>query len=165
MSRSTWPETIEPAGITETGAATGQFVTTINTTGDVGVSAPTPMIHTLETGSNDITVSYYLCRQLADYHRRISLTRADSTPSVPIGLSGVMAGNGANMTATLSWDEVTTNDNGVDPPTAITDLVGYYVWEKVCAKNKPNCTGGDIVADWFLRAAIAADATPSTPGA
>jgi len=48
---------------------------------------------------------------------------------------------------TLSWSAVTQNTDN----SAIADLAGYRVYERVCAKNKPNCTGSDIVADWFLR--------------
>ncbi len=156
---STVPESIEPAGIKETGAATGQFEVTIHTTDDVDVSAPTPLILTLATGANDIEVSYTFAGN-SPIFIDVTPDPCDSTPSAPTGFSGVMAGVGANETVTLSWNAVTTNDD----TSTITDLVGYYVYEKVCEKTDPDCAAADAVADWFLRAVIAADPTPETPG-
>jgi Tfp pilus assembly protein PilE len=155
---STWPESQNPTGILETSATSGQFEVTVNTSDDIADVGPTPIVHTLATGSNDITISYTWAAN-SPITIDVNPDPCDSVPSAPTGFSGVMAGVGSNETATLSWDAVTTNDDA----SAITDLAGYYVWEKVCANNKPNCTGGDIVADWFLRAAIAPDPTPSTP--
>ena len=155
---STWPETIKPTGILETGAATGQFEVTINTTDDVDVSTPTPLIHTLTTGNDDITVSYSWAGN-SPITIDVTPDPCASTPSVPTGFSGAMAGVGSNETVTLSWSEVTTNDD----LSTIDDLVGYYVYEKVCGKSDPDCAAADAVADWFLRAVIAADPTPETP--
>ena len=44
----------------------------------------------------------------------------------------------------------------------ITDLGGYRIYERVCAKDKPNCTGGDIVAEWFLRNSVGSGTTGVT---
>ena len=145
---STWPEAIVPAGTLESSATSGSFSTTINTSGDVGVSTPTPLIHSLVTGSNDITVSYTWAGN-SPLTINVNSDPCDSTPSAPTGLTGDNSANHQNITD-LTWNAVTTNDDA----SAISDLAGYFVYEKVCAKNKPNCTGGDIVADWFLRSAV-----------
>ena len=60
----------------------------------------------------------------------------------------------------LSWTAVTQNTDN----SAISDLAGYKVYEKVCAKNKPDCTGADIVADWFLRTSVGSGTTSVTVG-
>jgi hypothetical protein len=77
-----------------------------------------------------------------------------NTPKKPTGLTGSVSGN--NMT--LSWTAVTQNTDN----SAITDRAGYKIYEKVCAKNKPNCTGADIVADWFVRTTVGSSTTSVT---
>ncbi|MBI5586745.1 MAG: hypothetical protein HY889_00085, partial [Deltaproteobacteria bacterium] len=122
--------------ITESGAATGTFTTTITTTGN---SADTGKLLTLPTDT--ITVHYPFANP-ADKTVSVTVDPCTTTPKAPTGLSGSV--NGQNIT--LSWTAVTQNTDN----TAITDLAGYKVYEKVCKKGKTNCTGGDIEQDWLL---------------
>ena len=138
---STWPETITPTGILETAATSGTFEVTINTTGDVDVVAPTPIIHTLATGNDDITLSYTYAGN-SPITIDVSPDPCDDTPDAPTGLTGDTAVNHQTI-INLTWNAV-----------AAADLAGYYVYEKVCAENKFDCTGADIVADWYLRSAV-----------
>jgi hypothetical protein len=60
---------------------------------------------------------------------------------------------------TPSWTAVTLNTD----LSAIIDLAGYRVYEKVCDKNTTiNCTGADLIADWFLRTTVSSPATSVT---
>ncbi len=126
--------------ITESGAATGTFTTTITTTGN---SADTGKLLTLP--ADTITVFYPFASPTS---KTVSVVvdPCTNTPKAPTGLSGSVSGQ--NMT--LSWTAVTQNTDN----SAIADLAGYRVYERVCAKNKPDCTGADIVADWFLRTTV-----------
>lgn len=127
--------------ITETGAATGTFTTTITTTGN---AADTGKLLTLPT---DTVTVFYPFASPSSKTVSVTVDPCSNTPKAPTGLSGSVAGS--NMT--LSWTAVTQNTDN----TAIADLAGYRVYEKVCAKGKTNCTGGDIVQDWFLRTTAA----------
>ncbi|OGP17281.1 MAG: hypothetical protein A2V21_302850 [Deltaproteobacteria bacterium GWC2_55_46] len=123
--------------ITETGAATGTFNKTITTTSDVTDSGK------LLTLTTDTISVYYPYASPTTKTISVVVDPCTNTPKAPTGLSGSVTG----QNVTLSWTAVTQNTDN----SAITDLAGYRVYEKVCAKNKPNCTGSDIVADWFLR--------------
>ena len=136
---SNWPETFSPI-VTETGATTGTFNITIGTTGDVAESGK---LHVLS--SDTITVDY----PSASLSETVTVIPdpCDSTPSAPTGLSGSVTGQNID----LDWDAVTDSD-----------LAGYRIYERVCAKDKSNCTGGDIVAEWFLRNSVGSATTSIT---
>lgn len=136
---STAPGSYAPS-IVESGAATGSFSTTIATTGDVAESGK---LLTLPTDT--ITVTYPFASP-ATKTVSVIVDPCTNTPKAPTGLSG--SASGQNLT--VSWTAVTQNTDS----SAITDLAGYRVYERVCAKNKPDCTGADIVADWFLRTTV-----------
>jgi len=133
---STAPDTFAPT-IAETGAATGTFTKVIGTTDDV-----TDSTKLLTLPADTVTV-YYPYASPTTKTVSVVVDPCTNTPKAPTGFTG--SATGSNMT--LSWSAVTQNTDN----SAITDLAGYKVYEKVCAKNKPNCTGGDIVADWYLR--------------
>jgi hypothetical protein len=130
--------------ITETGMATGTFVVTINTA-DSGADTTKLHVATIDT----ITAQYDPTGG-APVNDIVSviLDPCTNTPEAPANLTGSVTG----QTITLDWDEVTLNTE----PSPITDLAGYRVYEKVCANGKPDCTGADIEADWFLRSTVAA---------
>lgn len=123
--------------IPETGPATGTFTATITTTGN---SADTGKLLTLP--ADTITV-FYPFASPSSKTVSVVVDACTNTPKAPTGLSGSVSGS----SMTLSWTAVTQNTDN----SAITDLAGYRVYEKVCAKGKTNCTGGDIVKDWFVR--------------
>ena len=137
--------------ITETGPATATFNTTVTTTSSS--SDPTKLL-TLATDT--VTVTYPFATPST---RTVSVVvdPCTNTPNAPTGLTGTVSG----QNITLNWTAVTQNTDS----SAITDLAGYRVYEKVCAKNKPNCTGADIVTDWFLRTSAASGTTTATVNA
>lgn len=165
---STWTEKIEPIGVTETANGSGQFSVTIGTTDDVGVAATDTLIHSLETGSGDITVIYdppyvnpaafppiiVLNSPISIDVNPVPPDPCVSTPSAPTGLTGDNSLNHQYITD-LTWNAVTTNDDS----TAIADLAGYNIYEKVCNKNKPDCTGADIDTDWYPKDSVGPDKT------
>ena len=131
--------------VTETGNATGTFIFKV-TTADSAADATKLHVDATDT----ITTQYFPTGATSAENTTISVISdpCTDTPDAPANFTGSISG----QTMTLTWDEVTTNDD----TSAISDLDGYRVYERVCAKNKPNCTGGDIVADWFLRTTVAA---------
>ncbi|MBI2400590.1 MAG: prepilin-type N-terminal cleavage/methylation domain-containing protein [Deltaproteobacteria bacterium] len=135
--------------IPETGAATGTFTATITTTSDVTQTATK-----LYVGASDTISVFYPYASTATRTVNVIVDPCINTPKKPTGLTGSTSGN--NMT--LSWAAVTQNTDN----SAIADLAGYKVYEKVCAKNKPNCTGADIVADWFQRTSVGPGTTSVT---
>lgn len=137
--------------ITETGPATATFNTTITTT-----SNPADPAKLLTLASDTVTVTYPYATPST---RTVSVVvdPCTNTPKAPTGLTGSVSGQ--NMT--INWTAVTQNTDN----SAITDLAGYRVYEKVCAKNKPNCTGADIVTDWFQRTSAASGTTTATVNA
>lgn len=137
--------------IPETGVATGTFTKTITTTSDVTETATK-----LYVGASDTISVYYPYSSPNTRTVSVVVNPCTNTPKAPTGLTGSVSGQ--NMT--LSWSAVTQNTDN----SAITDLAGYRVYEKVCAKNKPNCTGADIVADWFLRTSVGSGTTSVTVG-
>lgn len=137
--------------IPETGAATGSFTTTVTTTGDVTQTATK-----LYVGSSDTVSVYYPFSSPSTRTVSVIVDPCTNTPKQVTGMTGSVSGQ--NMT--LSWGAVAQNTDN----SAITDLSGYKVYEKVCAKNKPNCTGADIVADWFLRTSVGSGTTSVTVG-
>ncbi|MBI2412205.1 MAG: prepilin-type N-terminal cleavage/methylation domain-containing protein [Deltaproteobacteria bacterium] len=146
---STAPGSYNPT-ITETGPATGTFTKTITTTSDV-----TDSTKLLTLASDTITVTYPYASP-SSKTVSVVVDPCTNTPNAPSGFTGSISSNNA----VLSWTAVTQNTDS----SAITDLVGYKVYEKVCAKNKPDCTGADIIADWFLRTTVAAGTTTATLG-
>ncbi len=126
--------------ITETGAATGNFVKTITTTSDATDSTKLLVLPT-----DTITVTYPFATPT---FKTVSVIvdPCTNTPKAPTSLTGSVQG----QNITVSWTGVTQNTDD----SAITDLAGYRIYEKVCANGKPNCTGADIVADWFLRTSV-----------
>lgn len=138
--------------IPETGAATGTFTATITTTDDVTETGTK-----LYVGSSDTISVYYPYASTPTRTVSVIVDPCTNTPKKPTGFTGSTSGN--NMT--LSWTAVTQNTDN----SAISDLAGYNVYEKVCAKNKPNCTGSDIVADWFLRTSVGSGTTSVTVAA
>lgn len=135
--------------IPETGAATGTFTATINTTSDVTETGTK-----LYVGASDTISVYYPYASPATKTVSVIVDPCNNTPKKPTGFTGSVSGQ--NMT--LSWTAVTQNTDN----TAISDLAGYKVYEKVCARNKPDCTGADIVADWFLRTSVGSGTTSVT---
>ena len=146
---STAPGSYNPT-ITETGPATGTFTKTITTTSDV-----TDSTKLLTLATDTVTVTYPYASPSS---RTVSVVvdPCTNTPKAPTGFTGTIVSNNAN----LSWTAVTQNTDN----SAITDLVGYKIYERVCAKNKTNCTGSDIVAEWFLRTTVAAGTTTASLG-
>lgn len=138
--------------INETGVATGTFTRTVTTTGNVTETATK-----LYVGTTDTISVYYPFSSPNTRTVSVVVDPCTNTPKAPTGLNGSTSGQ--NMT--LTWTAVTQNTDN----SAITDLAGYKVYEKVCAKNKPNCTGADIVADWFLRTSVGSGTTSVTVGA
>lgn len=137
--------------ITETGPATATFNTTVTTT-----SSSIDPTKLLTLPADTVTVTYpYATPSTTTVS--IVVDPCTNTPKAPTGLTGSVSGQ--NMT--LNWTAVTQNTDN----TAITDLAGYRVYEKVCAKNKPNCTGADIVTDWFQRTSTASGTTTATVNA
>ena len=139
--------------ITETGVATGLFPLTIATTGNVLESGK------LLVGATDtVTVTYQPPSTTA---KTVTVDvvgdPCDDTPEAPSSLTG--SASGQNMTP--SWSAVSTNTDA----SPITDLAGYRVYERVCAKNKPNCTGADVVTDWFERTTVGPSTTSTTVSA
>lgn len=126
--------------LTETGPATGTFKGTITTTDN---TADTGKLLTL---SADTITVFYPYANPASKTVSVIVDPCTNTPKAPTGLSGSVTGQ--NMT--LSWTAVTQNTDN----SAIADLAGYRVYEKVCDKNKPDCTGSDIVRDWFQRTTV-----------
>lgn len=126
--------------ITESGPATGTFTKTITTTGDV---SDTDKLLTLTADTVTVTYPY-----ASPTTKTVSVVvdPCTNTPKAPTGAA--VSVTGQNMT--VSWTAVTQNTDD----SAITDLAGYRVYEKVCADNKPDCTGADIVRDWFVRTTV-----------
>lgn len=135
--------------IAESGAATGTFTKTITTTSDVTDTATK-----LYVGASDTVTVYYPFASPSSRTVSVIVDPCTNTPKKPTGFTGSTSGN--NMT--LSWSAVTQNTDN----SAISDLAGYKIYEKVCAKNKPNCTGSDIVADWFQRTSVGSGTTSVT---
>jgi type IV pilus assembly protein PilW len=146
-SRSTWPETYAPT-IAESAVDSGTFTKTIETTGDVAESGK---LHVLAVDTISVYYPYASPTTVTIEVREPSCT---DIPNAPGGFTGSVTG----QNIALSWSAVTHNTNG----TTINDLGGYYIYEKVCAKDKPNCTGTDIVADWFLRTSVSSATTSVT---
>jgi hypothetical protein len=134
--------------ITETGNATGTFIVTIATTDDVADGTKLP-VATIDT----ITTQYYPTGAPGPENVTISVIvdPCTNTPEAPTGMAGSVTG----QTMTSSWTAVTLNTDA----SAIADLAGYRVYEKVCANGVPDCTGADIVADWFLRTTVGSGVT------
>lgn len=124
--------------ITETGPATALFPITIGTTASA-----------LETGklrvaqTDTITVTYAPVSPGVSRTVQVVVDPCTNTPKAPASLTGSVTGQNMGLT----WSAVTLNTDD----TSIADLAGYRVYEKVCADGAPNCTGSDIVKDWFLR--------------
>lgn len=128
--------------IPETAVGTGTFPVTI-TTAAAGGGA------NLDVAVTDTIRVYYPyacavspCATVSVVPRPVD--PCTNTPKRPEGgVSSVLASG--NITVT--WAAVTQNTDS----SVIADLAGYEVYEKVCKANKPNCTGNDIVKDWFVR--------------
>ncbi|MBI5454977.1 MAG: prepilin-type N-terminal cleavage/methylation domain-containing protein [Deltaproteobacteria bacterium] len=146
---STAPGSYSPT-ITETGPATGTFTKTITTTSDV-----TDSTKLLTLATDTVTVTYPYASP-SSKTVSVVVDPCTNTPKAPTGFTGAIVSNNAE----LSWTAVTQNTDN----SAITDLVGYKIYERVCAKNKPDCTGADIVAEWFLRSTVAAGTTTAVLG-
>ncbi|MCL4872925.1 hypothetical protein KJ039_02470 [bacterium] len=146
--RSQVPHTYSPP-VTETGVATGTFVKTIETS----ASSEAGKLQTL--ASDTITAFYSYASDTATVS--VVPDPCTNTPRAPASISGAVSGQ--NMT--LNWSAVSFNTDD----TAITDLAGYRVYEKVCNNGAPNCTGSDIQKDWFLRTTVAAGSTSIIMGA
>ncbi len=131
--------------ITETGPATGTFNITIATTANT-----TDTGKLLVLPADTITVTYPFANP-ASKTVSVVVDPCTNTPKAPTGLAGSITG----QNITLSWTAVTQNTDN----SAIADLAGYRVYERVCAKGKPNCTGADVVADWFLRTTVSGATT------
>lgn len=136
---STAPGSFNPS-ISESGPATGLFSTTITTTSD-----STDSTKLLVLPADTITV-YYPFASPTSKTVSVIVDPCTNTPKAPTGLSGSVQG----QNITISWTAVTQNTDD----SAIADLAGYRVYEKVCNKNKPDCTGADIRKDWFLRSTV-----------
>ncbi len=136
---STAPGSYNPS-FNETGAATGTFVKTITTTSDTTDSTKLLVLPT-----DTISVTYPFATP-ATKTISVIVDPCTTTPKAPTALTGSTSG----QNITVSWTGVTQNTDN----SAITDLAGYRIYEKVCANGKPNCTGADIVADWFLRTSV-----------
>lgn len=143
---STAPGSYNPT-ITESGPATGSFTKTITTTSNASDSTK---LLTLSTDTITVTYPY-----ASPSSRTISVVvdPCTSIPKAPTGFSGSVSGQ--NMT--VSWTAVTQNTDN----SAISDLAGYRIYEKVCKSGKPNCTGNDIRKDWFLRTTVGSGTTSS----
>ena len=136
--------------VSETGPATGTFPVTITTTGNVLDTGK------LLVGATDTITVTYAPPSTTPQSKTVTVAAdpCSDTPKAPSTLSGSVSGQ--NMT--LNWSAVTLNTDN----TAITDLASYRVYERVCKKGKPNCTGGDVVADWFVRGLVTAPSTSVT---
>ncbi|MEE8575555.1 MAG: prepilin-type N-terminal cleavage/methylation domain-containing protein [Thermodesulfobacteriota bacterium] len=135
------------AGIPETAIDSAKFVTTVTTSTNVVDAVD---IHVLTVD----TISVYYPYAVPDTVI-VEVREADCTdiPGTPGSFSGVATGQNVDLT----WTEP-DNTNG----TSMIDLAGYKIYERVCAKDRPNCTGGDVIVDWFLRDSPAAGATSVT---
>lgn len=139
--------------VPETGPATATFTKTITTTGSV-----TDTNKLLTLTSDTITVTYPYASPSS---RTVSVVvdPCTDTPKAPTGLTGTVSANKKNIT--LSWAAVTQNTDN----SAITDLGGYKVYEKVCKNGFPDCTGSNIKKDWFVRTSVASGTVSTTVGA
>ncbi|MBI5233569.1 MAG: hypothetical protein HY880_04375, partial [Deltaproteobacteria bacterium] len=141
-TRSLWPETYAPT-IVETGAATGLFIKEIDTTGDVGESGK---LHVL--ASDTVTV-YYPYASTPSILVTVVVDPCNNTPKAPTNLRD----NGTSgNTLRFRWDAVTQNTDN----SAITDLAGYKVYEKVTNNSDV------LVRDWFLRTSVGSGTTSTT---
>ncbi|MBI5642961.1 MAG: prepilin-type N-terminal cleavage/methylation domain-containing protein [Deltaproteobacteria bacterium] len=128
--------------VSESGPATARFPVTITTT------ASTTDTGKLLVLSTDTITVYYPYASPSSKTVSVVVDPCTDIPKAPTGIAGSVSGQ--NMTTT--WSAVTQNTDN----SAITDLGGYRLYEKVCAKGKEGCTGADIVKDWFLRTSVAA---------
>ncbi|GEM_PF-6000900 len=133
--------------VTETGVATGTFVKTIETTASSEADK-------LQTLASDTITAYYTFASPQTATVNVVVDSCTNIPKAPASISGSKSG----QSMTVNWSAVSFNTDD----TAITDLAGYNVYEKVCKNGAPNCTGSNILKDWFLRTSVASGTTSVT---
>ncbi|MBI5599532.1 MAG: prepilin-type N-terminal cleavage/methylation domain-containing protein [Deltaproteobacteria bacterium] len=118
-----------PPALTETGFKTATFQTTVQTSAAGGAG-------TLQVNSSDtINVTY----PYASNSPQTITVVANPCLDIPDAPTSLSIPTQTDAQVTLRWTKP-----------AASDLAGYEVWRKACKKDKPNCTGGDIQADWAV---------------
>jgi hypothetical protein len=130
--------------LNETGPLTGKFIVDVTT----GTDASADVMVDVSAGTDTITV-FYTWAVPSTETVTVKKNPCDSTPAAPTGLGVSTSGNNVNLT----WSAVTSNDDA----TAIADLAGYRVYEKV-EDNSAN-----LITDWFVRTTVVPDPITTDP--
>lgn len=127
---------------------TGTFMGWMQLTTDAGWNSSSDQWYVLVDKTDTVTVSLQEGDPLAHVPGSpktlavVSNPCAD-IPKAPTFLNGVV--DASKKKITLTWGAVTQNTDG----TAITDLAGYKVFERVCVTGTgPDCAGANLIKDY-----------------